>query len=153
MSDSPAGPMNALPTDGLSSIELPHHGIWVTDAEDRTVSTNATMRDMLGVRDNPVGRLAHDFFAPSERSAIEERQALQAFGVADEYETRLVTSDGLELPVLISASPRFDREGKHVGNRLRGARPARREDRAGGRLRAHGLRVRAAATSSSSGAT
>ncbi len=116
MPDSPADSMNTLSTDGLSGLELPHYGIWITDAEDRTVSTNATMRDMLGVRDNPVGRLTQDFFATEERSAIEERKALQAFGVADEYETRLVTPDGLELPVLVSASPRFDSEGRHVGN-------------------------------------
>ncbi|MEZ4268851.1 MAG: response regulator [Myxococcota bacterium] len=116
MPDKSNEPANPLLSAGGQNLELPHHGIWVTDAEDRTVSTNGTMRDLLGLSENPVGRLARDFFATNERSAIEERHALRAFGVADEYETRLLTPDGLELPVLVSASPRFDAEGRHIGN-------------------------------------
>lgn len=115
MSDSTTVPAPPSLSDGSTSIELPHHGIWVTDAEDRTVATNTTMRELLGIADNPAGRLAREFFAKGERSAVEERLALRAFGVADEYETRLLTPDGLELPVLISASPRFDGDGKHLG--------------------------------------
>ncbi|MCB9730569.1 MAG: response regulator [Deltaproteobacteria bacterium] len=115
MSDSAEGLRRPDLSDGTFCLELPHHGIWIVDEHDRTVAMNAAMRDLLGLGETPAGRPAREFFARDERSAIEERQALRAFGVSDEYETRLLTPDGLELPVLVSASPRFDGEGGYVG--------------------------------------
>lgn len=120
-SDPPPGGVEGAARDaavrhltGRASLELPHHGVWICDRDERTVFANQTLLDMLGTRD-VVGRSTLEFFAESERARIEERSARRAFGVAEEYETRLETADGFVLPVLVSASPRFDRDGHYLG--------------------------------------
>ncbi|MGM0577566.1 MAG: response regulator [Myxococcota bacterium] len=95
-------------------LELPHHGVWVVDADDRTLFANETLRRLIGTHDME-GRVATSFFPPGERPRVDEQSTRRTFGVADEYETRLRTADGFEVPVLVSASPRFDDGGRYRG--------------------------------------
>lgn len=113
-------PPAAAPADGLgepswSVLETPHYGIWVADTDERTVYANEALMDLLGTRD-VIGRSVLDFFAEAEHPLFEHQSAMRSFGVSEEYEIDLLTADGFRLPVLVSATPRFDADGTYLGS-------------------------------------
>ncbi len=99
--------------DIVAMLDVAHHGILVTDADDQVVYANALLRGWLR-NDEILGTPAVELFVPDERGRIAQRASLRQFGVSEEYRTHLATP-GAPIEVRISATPRFDDSGQFVG--------------------------------------
>jgi diguanylate cyclase (GGDEF)-like protein/PAS domain S-box-containing protein len=87
-------------------LETAHEGVWVLDADGRTVYANRRMAELLRV---PVDMLlAHpleDLVDPALAAEIRERLVKRAHGVAEDYELHVRPHDGSESWVAVSAAP------------------------------------------------
>ena len=97
-------------------VETANEGIWITDADRKTILMNQRMADMLGVTiEEMQGRTASDFLdAGQEELARKTREELKT-GVKTHREFKFRRKDGSDLWVLSSASPVFDSAGHYSG--------------------------------------
>ena len=80
-------------------------GVWRLDAEGRTVHVNARMASLLALSPaSIVGRSAREFIAPESIDAWLSERARRVHGETSIYETWLVRSDAVRVPVLVNAS-------------------------------------------------
>ncbi|MFH1821371.1 MAG: PAS domain-containing protein [Methanobacteriota archaeon] len=89
--------------------------IVVTDADMNVVSCNQAALKIAGLssKDELIGKYAFDFIIPSERHrAVYDLKKKAGLGVAKGLEYKLLTNDGRELFVEISASVIPDKSGK-----------------------------------------
>lgn len=100
--------------DNARMLDVAHHGILVTDADDQVVYANALLRGWLQRTDDLVGVASVELFVAGEQGRVAQRASLREFGVAEEYRTHLATP-GAALLVRVSATPRFDDAGRYVG--------------------------------------
>ncbi len=97
-------------------VETSHEGIWLLDADDRTIYLNRRMAAMLGLEPQAaVNTSIFDYVQGNSRSAIEaclrHRQ-----GRTEHQEIRLTRADGSVLWVLIAASPMSEDDGTYTGH-------------------------------------
>jgi PAS domain S-box-containing protein len=97
-------------------VDTASEGIWIVDAEDRTVFMNQRAGAMFGYRvEEILGKSPLEFI---EGEAAEQvRQGLQRRrrGHSDRYEVCLQRRNGDELWVLISGAPLYDEENRYCG--------------------------------------
>ena len=97
-------------------IETAQEGIWMMDAEARITFVNEKMAQMLGYeKEQILGRHLTDFLEPGshpEFNAVYERRQQ---GIAEKFDYKLRTSDGSEIWVIVSSSPRFSVSGEFLG--------------------------------------
>lgn len=97
-------------------VEGAHEGVWVIDADARTVYVNPRMAQMLGYRvKDMLRRPIGDFMGKAARETIEETLARRRQGVSEQYEFRFRRSDGSELCTLMEGNPLFDENGAYQG--------------------------------------
>lgn len=98
-------------------VDTSNEGVWVMDANHRTVYVNPAMAAMLGYEPaEMVGRQVEDFFFPEDLSFHRERMALRHSGVDEVYERRFRTREGGELWTLTSARAIVDAQGRFQGS-------------------------------------
>lgn len=91
-------------------------GIWVIDADGRTILVNESMARMLGYpSEEMVGKslfsfMSHDSVATATRNMDRRRQ-----GVKERHEFEFERVDGSPLHVVMEASPLFDAKGRYEG--------------------------------------
>jgi len=97
-------------------VETALEGIWVLDAQGRTVFANARMANMLGisVAEMP-GRSVFDFTYAEDRSRTEARLEQSRQGITDVHDFRFRRANEQELWAIVSASPYTDDQGIVVG--------------------------------------
>ncbi|RXE55503.1 hypothetical protein ABH15_12375 [Methanoculleus taiwanensis] len=99
-------------------IETASEGIWEQDSQHITLRVNPTMAAMLGYHvDEMIGRPVQEFLF--EEDIRELRTALQAQrqeGLRGMYECRLKHKDGTARWVLVSATPKRDKDGTLAGS-------------------------------------
>ncbi|MCU1623774.1 MAG: diguanylate cyclase/phosphodiesterase with sensor(s) [Frankiales bacterium] len=87
-------------------LETAHEGVWVLDADGRTVYANRRMAELLGVPvDMLVAHPLEDLVDPALAAEIRERLLRRAHGVAENYELRVRPHGTSESWVAISAAP------------------------------------------------
>src|SRR3954464_13849698 len=76
-------------------VQTAHEGIWVLDAEDRTVFVNERLAQMLGYSvEEMLARPVYDFLTDHGRSLARSRIASRRSGVSDSQEVRVIRKDG-----------------------------------------------------------
>ena len=99
-----------------SILRVCEQGVWVVDTEGRTVVANGKMAELLGA---PVVQFATgtrvEVPLPAITLTLRERLAQRAAGVGDKYVLQVILPDGHTRSLVVSASPRYDRSGRHVG--------------------------------------
>ena len=97
-------------------VETANEGIWITDAERKTILINQRMADMLGYRiEEMIGRVPSEFLdEDQEQLALKIREKLKA-GNDTHEEFKFHRKDGSVLWVISNATPLYDTEGHFNG--------------------------------------
>ncbi len=98
-------------------IENMHEGVGMVDAAGNLTYANDRLCEMVGrTRDELIGQSSAQLFFGQEQERHLDRLAQRRAGISDTYESVYVHRDGAHVPVLISASPMRDAEGKYKGS-------------------------------------
>ncbi|MBD2537841.1 PAS domain S-box protein [Coleofasciculus sp. FACHB-SPT36] len=97
-------------------IETALEGIWVIDAENKTIFVNRTLAEMLGYSiEEMQGKSLFDFM-DDEGKAIAARQVeLRRQGIEAKIDFKLCRKDGSFRWAIVSTSPIFDSAGNYAG--------------------------------------
>lgn len=98
-------------------VETASEGIWVGDAEARTVYINKRMTEILGyTQDEVLGKFAWDFVSEEEKPIIKKYIEKRRQGISESYEFKFIRKDGSPLWTIVSSKPLFDNAGKFTGS-------------------------------------
>lgn len=98
-------------------VEGANEGVWVLDAEQRTVYVNQRMASMLGYSVNEVlGREVWEFFFPEDVEPYRALNSRRMQGLDDVSERRFRRKDGSELWTLASARSLVGQRGEFLGS-------------------------------------
>jgi len=87
----------------------------IEDAEGIITFVNPALEEMLGYTSDELAGCHWGKVIPqSEIELVQAKTSQRPAGVRDQYETRLLSKDGREIPVLVSARPMFE-EGTFAG--------------------------------------
>jgi len=97
-------------------VETAEEGVWVVDADVRTVFANAKMGQMLQCAPaDMVGRSAFEFMDAEGRRITEQNMARRGQGMREQHDFRFQRADGSDLWALLSTSPMYDARGSFNG--------------------------------------
>ncbi len=97
-------------------VQTATEGIWLIDAQARTLYANDRMAAMLGTTSSEmIGRAVYEFVFPDEQGEHRERIRHNLYGISEAFDTRFRRQDGSEVLVLGSASPLVDSQGNVIG--------------------------------------
>jgi PAS domain S-box-containing protein len=97
-------------------VETANEGVWLLDAEGKTVFANRKLTEMLGCAEGEIiGRLPEDFMPAEGRIAHRERMARRRRGLPETYDCRYVRTDGTFIWAHVSAAPEMDMNGEYRG--------------------------------------
>ncbi|TAK35027.1 MAG: diguanylate cyclase [Chloroflexota bacterium] len=97
-------------------VETANEGVWVIDAESKTVFVNAKMAAMLGYAvDEMLEQPVFAYMGAENESMLRRMRQRRRRGVAEQYELQLLRKDGTALWTLVSAAPRYDTGGRYAG--------------------------------------
>ena len=95
-------------------VENMGEGVVVQDADGFFTFLNPATAVMLGYGlEELIGQHWRDYVPPDQQPIVQAADERRKRGKADQYEVELQRRDGTRVPVLISASPLFDRESGH----------------------------------------
>lgn len=98
-------------------IEKQGEGISVVDAEERFVFCNQVGAEIFGVPLNTLrGKSLGEFMAPEEFKRVQAHTERRRSGARDTYEVEITRPDGEKRQLLITATPRLDKEGQFIGS-------------------------------------
>ncbi len=98
-------------------VENAQEGIWMVDADRRTIFTNRRMADILGYEpDEMTGRPATDFMdEETDKVSLvnaEERRA----GITGQQGMYFIRKDGSRVSTMVNSSGLFNAEGEYIGS-------------------------------------
>ncbi len=97
-------------------VDTAQEGVWLRDAEARTVFVNRRMCEMLGyTAAEMMGRPVHDFMDADSRDAADRRFAQRRKGECQQHDIRYKHKDGSDVWAIVSASPLYDDDGVFIG--------------------------------------
>nr|MBS0021208.1 PAS domain S-box protein [Gammaproteobacteria bacterium] len=97
-------------------FEIAQEGIWLIDAEARTVEVNGLMAEMLGYTiDEMRGRHLFEFMDEEARTEAEALLDRHRRGIKEKYDFRYRTKTGASLWTMVSTAPMHDERGAYVG--------------------------------------
>ncbi|MCX8156227.1 MAG: PAS domain S-box protein [Verrucomicrobiae bacterium] len=97
-------------------VETAHEGIWVMDADERTVFVNRRIADMLGYTPEDIlGRPVKSFLRPEDHPFHDRQMELRRLGRSSHYECWVRHANGGWRWMDVSASPVFDGQGRFAG--------------------------------------
>ncbi len=98
-------------------IDTANEGVWVLGPDTLTVSVNARMADMLGVKQKDmIGKPLTAFMFEEDMQDHLKKMGNRRKGVAEHYERRFVRNDGHTLWTIASATPIFDKDHNFLGS-------------------------------------
>ncbi|WP_410508800.1 PAS domain S-box protein [Methanosarcina hadiensis] len=98
-------------------VETANEGIWIIDAEYRTVYVNKKMTEMLGyTQDEMIGRSAWDFTDEKNAATARLKRKKKEHGIDETHEFKFICKDGSPLWTLVNTKSLFDRGGKFTGS-------------------------------------
>jgi two-component system, cell cycle sensor histidine kinase and response regulator CckA len=105
--------LSGISTFNEDVVKTMSDGLVLTDIQGTVTFVNHGFVAMLGYQpEEIIGRLWLDIIPPDHYDMVQEAERRRADGITDRYEMILQQKSGKKLPVLIDASPRFD---KHTG--------------------------------------
>lgn len=97
-------------------FEIAQEGIWLIDAEGKTVEVNERMARMLGYTiDEMRGRHLFEFMEEKARGEAEALLDRRRKGIAEKYDFRYRTKTGADLWAMVSTAPMLDEQGAYAG--------------------------------------
>ncbi len=97
-------------------IENQGEGIAVVDLEENFVFSNPAAEQMFGVdMGDLVGRNLLDFISEDGKNEIRNETQKRTAGAKSTYEIDIIRPDGGKRTILNTATPQYDKEGKHTG--------------------------------------
>ena len=97
-------------------VENMRDGVVMTDEPGRLTYVNDRLCEITGrTRDEMIGQSSSMLFFGGERGRHRNQLARRRAGFSDTYESVLVRRDGSQVPVLVSASPIKDPQGRYKG--------------------------------------
>lgn len=97
-------------------VETAEEGIWVLDADHRTVFVNRKLAEMLGYTvKEMMGQPLSEFLALEDRAAWQAKAEREPFGGRQQHDFRFLRKGGSEVWALLAKSPILDREGRYAG--------------------------------------
>ncbi len=97
-------------------IQTAIEGIWLIDADARTLYANDRMAALLGTTTAEMsGRTVYEFVFPEERDEHLERIRHNLYGTSEAFDARFLRKDGSEVWVMGNTHPLPDSQGKIVG--------------------------------------
>lgn len=98
-----------------SIVEKMEEGILMEDAEGYITFANPKVEKMLGrSKDELVGKHWSKIVSKSYQKKVEKETKKRPTGMKSKYEAALISKDGKEIPVIVSATPLFE-DGKFNG--------------------------------------
>lgn len=98
-------------------VETAQEGIWVTDNTGVTTFVNATMARMLGrVPEEMLGTRFEVYLDEEARTLARSNKQRREQGLAEQYDLRMLRSDGSIIWTIVSANPIVDRDGSLIGS-------------------------------------
>jgi PAS domain S-box-containing protein len=100
-----------------SVVETANEGIWIIDAEDRTVYVNKKMAEMLGyTQDEMIGKSGWDFTDEKDKSVPRLNREKRQQGIDESHEFKFICKDGSPVWTLVNTKSFFDGNGKFAGS-------------------------------------
>ncbi len=100
-----------------SVVETANEGIWIIDAEDRTIYVNKKMADMLGYAQHEmIGRSGWDFTDEKDEAVSRINLEKRKQGIDVSHEFKFIRKDGSSLWTLVNTKSFFDKDGKFTGS-------------------------------------
>jgi diguanylate cyclase (GGDEF)-like protein/PAS domain S-box-containing protein len=97
-------------------VDTTQEGVWLRDAEARTVFVNRRLCEMLGyTADEMMGRPVTDFMDADARAEAERRFTQRKKGERQQHDVRYQHKDGSDVWAIVSASPMYDDDGVFIG--------------------------------------
>ena len=97
-------------------VNTTQEGVWLRDADARTVFVNRRLCEMLGyTADEMMGRPVHDFMDSDGRAEAERRFAHRKAGECQQHDVRYKHKNGSDVWAIVSASPMYDDGGNFIG--------------------------------------
>jgi PAS domain S-box-containing protein len=98
-------------------VETAQEGIWVTDNRGVTTFVNATMARMLGhTIEEMLGTKFEEYLDDAARVIARSNKERRERGLAEQYDLRMLRSDGSQIWTIVSANPIVGRDGGLVGS-------------------------------------
>ncbi|MGB9927002.1 MAG: PAS domain S-box protein [Methanosarcina sp.] len=98
-------------------VETAQEGIWLIDADDRTVFINPKISEMLGYSiEEILGQSPQKFMALEFRASAGGRLNEHIQGVNHVIDHHFIRKDGSDLWCILSSRPLFDSKGKYTGS-------------------------------------
>lgn len=97
-------------------MDTAYEGIWLLDAQTRTVYANERLAQMLGYTIEEMrDRCLYDFMDREARLEAQQRIERRRQGITEQFDFRYRRRDGSELWAIVSTRPRFNRQGEFIG--------------------------------------
>jgi PAS domain S-box-containing protein len=97
-------------------VETSGEGIWVLDADDKTVFVNQRMADMLGYRpEEMIGEQLLSFFDERRGALAKAAMERRHMGASETSDVKFRRKDGSELWTLVAGTPFFNERGRYTG--------------------------------------
>ncbi len=97
-------------------VENQGEGVGIVDAEDRFSFANPATYDIFGLPpDELIGRSLREFTDEKQYAIIQKQTELRRAGKKSIYELEFIRLDGEKRNLLVTATPRFDKEGDFTG--------------------------------------
>ncbi len=99
-----------------SFLEAANEGIWIINAEDKTIYVNKKMSGMLGyTQQEMIGRPGWDFIDEKDRCVSEKIREKKHQDIDESHEFKFICKDGSPLWALVNTKSFFDRDGNFAG--------------------------------------
>ncbi len=100
-----------------SLVENQGEGAGIFDAHQRFEYINLAVEGILGLQANEIiGRNLSDFIPHEQHALLEDQAKIREGGSNSSYELPVLRPDGQRRTLLVTASPRFDRDGNFLGS-------------------------------------
>jgi PAS domain S-box-containing protein len=97
-------------------VETANEGVWLVDAEARTIHVNRRMAEICGYTvAEMIGRPFFDFLSGEAKDTGDRVWATRRLGIGEQHEMRFIRPDGSEVETLVTATPTFDEHGAFSG--------------------------------------
>lgn len=97
-------------------VETASEGVWMFDAESRTVFANNRIAEMLGsTPEEMLGKSLFNFIDPDNQILAENYVERRRQGIQERHDFKFIRQDGSHLWAIVSATPIFNSSGEFSG--------------------------------------